>query len=119
MSTAESDLDLLAEAAESVELHQEAGQEYILLRGAKLPAGCNPQRTDLLLRTTADGDGYGSKLLFPPDVKATLPTSQGAGWQGNTSILGRTWTWYSWKVPDDPPMSILQRLLVHLRPVGA
>jgi hypothetical protein len=119
VSQAEQDLEQLLGFAKAIEAYEEGGQEYILLRDATLPAGCNPPRADLLLRTTAAGDGYGSKLFFPPHVKGTLSTRFGAGWQETVSIIGRTWTWYSWKVPAEPSMWISQRLLAHLRPLGA
>lgn len=71
---------------------EEAGTTYFLIPHLKLPEGCTPQSTDVLLCPTANR-GYIATLFFTEKVTAR----QGLNWQPAVRILERNWHWFSWK----------------------
>ncbi|MGC4033249.1 MAG: hypothetical protein QM754_16255 [Tepidisphaeraceae bacterium] len=87
----------------------EAGTTYLLLPAAKLPDGCSPERTDLLLCPTAR-DGYPSRLFFAERVEC----GKSLNWNGNARIVERNWQAYSWKVNRND-LRLAQLVTSHLR----
>lgn len=121
MTAASKQFAELSVLSTGVEAFEEAQQRYLLLKDAILPSGCVPSKMDLLLRQTEKGDGYGSVLYFAEHVRSerSPPPQPAPNWQGPARILERNWQWYSWQVPVGEPLTLLARILVHLRPLGS
>lgn len=87
----------------------EAGVDYVLLPGLKMPDGCSPDSTDCLL-CLGPRDGYSSRLFFSQIINA-----QGSrNWNGqNIRIAERNWFAYSWRVPEG--LRPMETLIAHLQ----
>ncbi len=87
----------------------EAGIDFVLLPGLKMPDGCNPGATDCLL-SLGPRDGYSSRLFFAQVVNAR----SGRNWNGqNIRIVERNWFAYSWRVPEG--LRPIEILIAHLQ----
>jgi hypothetical protein len=91
--------------------HAEGGTTYLLLPQAKLPEGCSPSQTDLLLCPT-ERDGYPSRLFFAQVVQCSK--SPNLNWNGNARIVERNWHAYSWRVKT-PGLRLAQIVTSHMR----
>lgn len=101
-------IEALRRLCDSLAEAEECGTRYLLLRGLRLPDGCQPASVDALLCPTGR-DGYASRLFFAEQV----PTKQPRNWNGTVRILERTWHGMSWKV--QPGLDLVAMLGSHLR----
>jgi hypothetical protein len=87
----------------------EAGVDYVLLPGLKMPDGCSPGVVDCLL-CLGPRDGYPNRLYF-----SQIVNSHGSrNWNGqNIRIAERNWFAYSWRVPDG--LRPIETLIAHLQ----
>ena len=111
MSTESLKMEELKALCAGVKDVAEGGTTYILLPQLALPVGCEPGRSDALLRPLP-ADGYNSRLFFADKIK---PAS-GAGLNWNSSgvvILQRSWHAYSWRIPAG--LTPIQMLAMHLK----
>lgn len=87
----------------------EAGIDFILLPGLKLPDGCSPPTADCLL-CLGQRDGYDNRLFFGQQVNSRNPRN----WNGqNVRILERNWFAYSWRAPGG--LRPIETLIAHLQ----
>jgi len=100
------ELKLLAPGVSSCE---EAGFTYFLLPAFPLPAGCRPERTDLLL-CPVPRDGYTSRLYFAEHVACQASLN----WNGAVRVLERNWHAFSWGI-NQTDLRLAQMVLTHLR----
>lgn len=87
---------------------QEGGTTFYFIPGLRMPSGCTPEQTDVLLCPTPR-DGYPSRLFFAARVQG--PVSQ--NWNGESHILGRQWNAFSWT--DIQGLSLIDLVLAHVR----
>ena len=103
-------IDALKRVFPDLELGEESGVEYIVIRGLVLPDGCQPDVIDALLCPTPR-DGYQSRLF----VSAKL-SHQGNGTNWNADgvlILQSRWWAVSWQTREG--QTLLEMVQDHLR----
>lgn len=103
-------IDELKELCEELAAGEEGGVTYLLLRGARMPAGCSPAVMDALL-CPSHKDGYDTRLFY--SAKPTL--GAGLNWNAQVRILDRQWCAYSWKVPNGLTLRLAQMFIAHVR----
>ncbi len=87
---------------------EEGGTTFFFIPNLKMPLGCTPQQTDVLLCPTAR-DGYPSRLYFAEQVQG--PINQ--NWNGKSYILGREWYAFSWS--DIQGLRLTELVLAYMR----
>lgn len=87
----------------------EAGIEYILLEGVKMPHGCSPDVSDALLCPTS-AHGYNMRLFFPQKIESPKPLN----WNLQVRILDRNWSAFSWQTTD-PGLRPAQKVALIMR----
>ena len=92
MSFSEKEIEELKKIAPDLSTAQEGSHSYILVRNYKLPEGCIPVVTDLLLCPTPR-DGYQSRLFFPQKISGCPPRN----WNTQIRVLERSWWAFSWQ----------------------
>lgn len=92
---------------ENVQRAVEAGVTYFLIPQARLPAGCSPERVDLLFCPAAR-DGYSSRLFFANRVQG----QKSLNWNAEVRILERNWHAHSWNPGNQ--RRLMQILAAHL-----
>lgn len=112
------DLATLTHLGASVVPMQEAGMEYICLKGLQTTIAGTPMELDVLLCPDAGGRyGYPTKLFISREVAsllARIPNRQALNWNCTMVLFGRQW--YSWSWNDVPPsLPLLEMLMNHLR----
>jgi hypothetical protein len=91
-----------------LEMAEEGGVTYLLLKNLQLPGGCSPSTSDALLCPTAR-DGYESRLFFATQIQS----GKSVNWNGQVRILDRNWFIYSWRL-NSGPLRLAQILSMHL-----
>ena len=87
---------------------QEGGITYVYLPKLRLPAGCNPQEVEGLLRPMPGPDGYTTRLFFSSPF-----IHKGQNWTVHR-ILDKTWHTFSYNnVPPD--LRLIEILANHLK----
>lgn len=87
---------------------EEAGYTYVYIRGLKMPPGCTPGQTDVLLCPSAHS-GYTSRLFF----KDQIQTPKSINWNGQVFVLGQQWYAFSFNNVQSIPLT--QMVINHLR----
>ncbi len=92
MSAAPFPADQIAElkCLGEVFLIQEGAQAMLLIKGAQLPAGCSPEKCDLLL-CPGPREGYATRLYFAERVVGRKQPS----WCAPVFVAARNWQVYS------------------------
>ena len=95
---------------QSLKANLEGGITYFLLENIQLPAGCSPEKCDVLLRPVAGPDGYGARLFFSQPISS--PTM--LNWHVTDAYMfERTWTAFSWRV-NNPNLTLAENLREYL-----
>jgi hypothetical protein len=102
----EDQVEELKTLCQSARVLHEAGQEYVLLPGLKLPPGSNPAVVDGLL-CPHQHSGYLTRLFLSEQVPG-----KGANWNPH-QILDRTWYSPSWQAIG-ADLRLIEMLLGHL-----
>ena len=89
-----SEIDELKLYCSSLYAVTELNATFYLLKGLKLPNGCQPSTCDALLCPTSRGDGYSSRLFFSQQITTEVPRN----WNGTIRIAEQNWVAFSWKV---------------------
>ena len=92
---------------DTVEQADEGGITYFRIRNARLPAGCTPDRCDLLF-CPRPRDGYSSRLFFSVRPQAR----RGLNWNAEVRILNENWFAHSWNPGNQKRLA--QILAAHL-----
>jgi hypothetical protein len=88
---------------------EEGGTTFYFIPSLRMPSGCTPQQTDVLLCSTPR-DGYPSRLYFAEHVQG--PINQ--NWNGSSYyILGREWYAFSWS--DIQGLRLTELVLAYMR----
>lgn len=87
---------------------QEGGITFYFIPGLRMPPGCHPQQTDVLLCPT-QRDGYPSRLFFATRIEGQAPRN----WNGDCPILGRQWYAFSWD--DIRGLRLTDLVFAHIR----
>lgn len=111
MAFSEDEVEELGRVFPGVERYSEGGEEFFLLPAVRLPNGCSPQQTDLLLCPTAR-DGYPSRLYFAEQVQAPITLN----WNGSYTIE-RQWHAFSLRI-EESGLRLAQIAKAHLRALG-
>lgn len=90
----------------------EAGRTYVAIKAFRLPEGCSPATTDVLLFPESGGSGYESRLYFADRVTGLKADT--LNWQPGVHIAGKTWQVFSWQT-DAQPRSYLEKIALHVR----
>ena len=107
MEFSKEQIEELKQISPNLGMAEEGGYSYILLKDHPLPAGCKPERMDLLLCPMPKG-GYSSILYFAQRPIGCMDRN----WNGHAQVLGRAWYSYSWKMKAG--YTLLQMLQIHL-----
>ena len=89
---------------------QEGGTTFLLISQLIMPAGCTPDRVDVLLCPTPR-DGYASRLFFAEQVRKP---GCALNWNGTVRILERNWHAFSWRTSGQSSR-LAQMVGEHLR----
>jgi hypothetical protein len=101
-----------------VSIEQEGAVPYLRIQQLQLPAGCTPERCDVLLCPVKTADGYCSKLYFSEKIQTASPLPIPLNWQAPFFILGQNWHSFSWQLLDgNLGLSPAQKLSMHLKPL--
>lgn len=100
----------LKEYCQTLKAFSEGGIPYFLLENAQLPAGCSPEKCDLLLRPIQGLDGYAARLFFSQRI--TTPST--LNWNTANAYIGtRSWMAFSWRVTN-PNLTLAENLREYL-----
>lgn len=87
---------------------EESGYVYVYIPGLKMPPGCSPERTDVLL-CPQPHSGYSSRLFFKERIQTPKPVN----WNGQVFVLGHQWHAFSYNNVGSMPL--LDMVINHLR----
>lgn len=87
---------------------QEANIAYVYMPDLVLPVGCDPAKTDALLRPEPGPDGYTTRLFLSHPFPA-----KGQNWTAHR-ILDKTWHTFSYNNVT-PDLRLIEILINHLR----
>ena len=103
-------IEELKEFSNDINVCEESGIQFVMLKDLQLPVGCKPEVCDVLLCPT-QRDNYNSRLFF----SVLVQSPQQRNWTPNTvRIVEKNWYVYSWKV-NQTDLRLSQLLLSHLR----
>lgn len=108
MQQFEEQLQELKEIHPNVQIFEEGGHTYIYIPGQKLPSGCSPHVSDVIL-CPREHSGYTSRLFF----KDIIQTPKQLNWNGQVFILGQSWHTFSYNGISNMPL--LNMVMNHLR----
>lgn len=108
MTFAEDQINELKLLFNNVMQCEEGGITYFLLPEFALPAGCTPEKTDLLLCPTSQYS-YASRMFYSQRIQ----TRQALNWNLNIRILERNWESFSWRVPGN--LRLAQMVSIHIK----
>lgn len=107
MEFPENQVEELKKIAPDLNVAQEGGYSYILIKNLSLPDGCTPAVSDVLL-CPMPRDGYASRLFFPVQITGCA----GRNWNGRIRVLEKNWFGFSWRVQSG--LRLAEILLIHL-----
>jgi hypothetical protein len=105
----EDQIEELKSLSSEVKPGQEGGTTFFLMPSVKMPDGCEPAVTDLLL-CPSPRDGYNSRLFFAERVRS----KNNPNWRDPVRILERNWQVYSWRL-NRTDLRLAQLVTAHLR----
>jgi hypothetical protein len=101
-------IEELKKIAPDLNIAEEGGYTYFLIKNLTLPDGCAPSICDVLL-CPMKKDSYESRLYFPVQISGCPPRN----WNGRIRVLNSNWYAFSWRVPGN--LRLAETLLVHLK----
>ncbi|MDD2300487.1 MAG: hypothetical protein PHU69_12730 [Fermentimonas sp.] len=108
MQQLEEQFQALKETCTNAQVFEESGYTYIYIPDQKMPPGCKPPVSDVIL-CPQEHSGYTSRLFF----KDIIQTPKQLNWNGQAFILGQQWHAFSFNNVANMPL--LNMVINHLR----